>query len=423
MKIFYSLLILISFFIISSAHSQQWQAIPNISGAADFVQTITASSNGDFYASVWGQGVFKSTNDGTSWSFSGMQGKYIPVMSVSPEGYIYALARLQTYISIYRSTNNGAAWDQVFIENLTNNYSSGGGIAFLPGGIILAAMNVTVGPTIGDTAPYLMRSTDNGASFIRTMVISGAGGINEFSVDELNNIYGSTQLAGIIKSTNAGTGWQNAGVNFYTYSIIYNRDAKLTALLPFEVRRSTDRGATWFESTSLEGYPRTMYRSALGNFYLSMPTNSPKIRFSNNDCSSWSDNTTGFTAQSVYCFCSNSRNIILAGSNNGIFKKQDVVTSVTEHTTKLNDYQLTQNFPNPFNPSTEINYNIGRGSFINVSIFDITGKKITELVNAVKPSGSYTVLFNADNISSGIYYYQLSINGIIKDTKKMTLLR
>jgi hypothetical protein len=75
------------------------------------------------------------------------------------------------------------------------------------------------------------------------------------------------------------------------------------------------------------------------------------------------------------------------------------------------EYSLSQNFPNPFNPSTIINYSIKEAGLVKIKIYDVLGNEITTLVNDWKEAGSYEVEFNASsvigNIVSGIYFYRL----------------
>jgi len=90
-------------------------------------------------------------------------------------------------------------------------------------------------------------------------------------------------------------------------------------------------------------------------------------------------------------------------------------------------YLLSQNFPNPFNPSTKIKYTIpdvGTAliKFVQIKVYDILGSEIATLVNEEKPAGNYEVEFDGSNLSSGIYFYRLQA-GAISETKKMILLR
>ena len=88
----------------------------------------------------------------------------------------------------------------------------------------------------------------------------------------------------------------------------------------------------------------------------------------------------------------------------------------------IKDYSLTQNYPNPFNPSTLISFSIPSENQVVLKIFNILGKEVAALVNEERPAGSYTVEFNASNLSSGIYFYRLQAGSYI-ETKKMQLLK
>jgi subtilisin family serine protease len=86
-------------------------------------------------------------------------------------------------------------------------------------------------------------------------------------------------------------------------------------------------------------------------------------------------------------------------------------------------FKLEQNYPNPFNPSTKISYKLQVGGYIELQVFDITGKQITSLVNSSRGAGSYEVEFNAAGLSSGVYFYSLIVDGRQMGVKRMTLLK
>lgn len=85
-------------------------------------------------------------------------------------------------------------------------------------------------------------------------------------------------------------------------------------------------------------------------------------------------------------------------------------------------YSISQNFPNPFNPTTRINFSIPKSSFVNIVVYDAKGSKIETLVNENKQSGNYTVNFNAAVYSTGVYFYKITANGF-SDVKRMMLLK
>jgi hypothetical protein len=85
-------------------------------------------------------------------------------------------------------------------------------------------------------------------------------------------------------------------------------------------------------------------------------------------------------------------------------------------------YWLSQNYPNPFNPETTIDFQTDADSHVNISVFDINGNLVQELVNEWTESGSHRVKFSGHSIPSGIYFYKMTTNGFA-DIRKMTLIQ
>ena len=86
------------------------------------------------------------------------------------------------------------------------------------------------------------------------------------------------------------------------------------------------------------------------------------------------------------------------------------------------DYKLSQNYPNPFNPITSIEYEMPQNGNVNVSIYNIKGELVEKLVDSYNITGKYSIQWNPKNISSGQYFYQISVDGFVQ-TKKMVLLK
>jgi glucuronoarabinoxylan endo-1,4-beta-xylanase len=85
-------------------------------------------------------------------------------------------------------------------------------------------------------------------------------------------------------------------------------------------------------------------------------------------------------------------------------------------------YRLDQNYPNPFNPSTNISYTIPEASDVTLKVFDLLGREVATLVNSRMAAGDHSFSFDASNLSSGVYIYQLRTNNYIS-TKKMMLIK
>ncbi|MGB3017864.1 MAG: FG-GAP-like repeat-containing protein [Ignavibacteria bacterium] len=87
------------------------------------------------------------------------------------------------------------------------------------------------------------------------------------------------------------------------------------------------------------------------------------------------------------------------------------------------EFELRQNYPNPFNPLTVISYKTTKYSTVKLKIFNNIGMEVTTLVNSAQNAGTYSVEFNANGMSSGIYFYSLEVNEKVVDSKRMILLK
>lgn len=111
----------------------------------------------------------------------------------------------------------------------------------------------------------------------------------------------------------------------------------------------------------------------------------------------------------------NARNAYL--SNFGQFP-----VSVDENEFVVNNYKLFQNYPNPFNPSTSIRYQIPEAGLVTLRVCDLLGREVATLVDEFRNAGSYEVEFDAGNLASGVYIYQLRVSDFIT-SNKMIILR
>lgn len=101
----------------------------------------------------------------------------------------------------------------------------------------------------------------------------------------------------------------------------------------------------------------------------------------------------------------------------------EILTTNVKDDVKLYNFSLSQNYPNPFNPVTSIKYQVARRGMVVLKVFDVLGKEVCTLVNEQKAPGIYEVNFDASNLSSGIYFYKISIGNEFISTKKMLVLK
>ncbi len=107
------------------------------------------------------------------------------------------------------------------------------------------------------------------------------------------------------------------------------------------------------------------------------------------------------------------------------------IVSISPQNALLPDeFHLSQNYPNPFNPRTKITYRLASGSRVQLTVFDVSGRKVRELVKKFQPAGKYLVEFDGSPLASGIYFYRLMVQPAgagktesFTEIKKMVLVR
>jgi hypothetical protein len=112
---------------------------------------------------------------------------------------------------------------------------------------------------------------------------------------------------------------------------------------------------------------------------------------------------------------------IVFDPGNWLLKNNTTITEVDDLNIPV-QFSLEQNYPNPFNPSTTIEYSIPESSNVKLIVFNSLGEKVTTLVNNFEEAGIHKVNFDAKDLSSGIYFYQLRAGSFV-ETKKMILTK
>lgn len=106
--------------------------------------------------------------------------------------------------------------------------------------------------------------------------------------------------------------------------------------------------------------------------------------------------------------------------NDGTYKISSAV--VVNFNPLIKGYTLEQNYPNPFNPSTMIRYHLGKSEIVKLTVFSSLGESVSMLVDEFQSEGDHEISFSAENISSGVYFYELN-TGSARIIKKMTILK
>ena len=139
------------------------------------------------------------------------------------------------------------------------------------------------------------------------------------------------------------------------------------------------------------------------------------------DLTKLSFNSSRFTSGGLYYYKVKYRDHNLKWSDWSNVTSFNNVLDVEEITAPM-DYDLKQNYPNPFNPSTEIKFAIKEAGCVSLKVYDILGNLVKVLVDEQMNAGYYNITFNANNLSSGVYFYKIQTNNFSK-VKKMMLVR
>jgi predicted acyl esterase len=100
----------------------------------------------------------------------------------------------------------------------------------------------------------------------------------------------------------------------------------------------------------------------------------------------------------------------------------NIFTETPEQLVIPGSFELKQNYPNPFNPATTIEYSLGFANNVEIKVYDILGRETATLVNEYQQAGSHKILFNASNLSSGVYFYKI-VSGSFQEVKRMVLVK
>ena len=417
---------ILTMFILNSgiSYSQKsWIPVGHITGGSEYVYTMTSNHSGDLFASVWANGIYRSTDRGASWSFSGLSGKRVSCLAVSDNGDIYGISITQNFSYIHRSTDNGLTWTDVFTGSFPLNYAGGGAIVFPSERSVTAAISITVGPLIGDVSMFVFRSTNGGDSFFQTQRID-AGFVGGMQIIPDGRILMGSSLAGVLQSGNNGISFTslNTFPSIFIKTIIKDAGDFIYVSDAYGLNRSSDNGASWISAGSQNStaYLRAAIANNNGDLFIS--TDDRKVFFSSNNGDNWEMITEGLPAGSyVYSFTAANGKMYAGTNNSGVYVYDDL-TNVKENSTAPSEYHLFQNFPNPFNPVTVIKYDLKTNSFVKLNIYDAAGNEVKTLVNEKQNPGQYSLNWNASGFSSGVYFCKLE-TGIGSEVRRMILLK
>lgn len=187
---------------------------------------------------------------------------------------------------------------------------------------------------------------------------------------------------------------------------------------------SIDSGAIWTEKDS--GLTDTYIISiAVVGRNIFAGTFGGKVFLSTNDGAAWTAIDSGLGEATVQGLTIVGGNIFAATNRSGLWRRplSQLPLEVRKNSPEIPaSYHLDQNFPNPFNPTTVINYQLLDNSLVTLKVYDVLGREVIMLVNERQSAGNHSVRFNAANLPSGVYFYRLKTQNYV-NTMKMVLLK
>lgn len=386
----------------------------------DNIFDIEISNTGTVFASSWVNGVFRSTNDGDTWMLSGLPGARVYDLAVSTNGNIFAFTTNTSNHSIYRSTDDGLTWDEVYNASHQNNFAFGGGVVFSDS-IAVALLSFTLGPTIGNIGVDVVRSTDYGATWQFVVMLNGLGFANDLTLLGDGRIFAASSLNGICFSSNMGSTWFNlpAYPPTYTEKIKYHSSGNIylgrnNAGSDNDLLfKSTDNGNSWHGMGILTnqsgGNLNSIYFDENEVMYVAAVLFGPThftIYKTSDDGLTWNEFYEGFPPSTNIRALSGKGNILFAGTEgDGVYKRiLPVPVELNSFTSSVNKNDVLLQW----STASETN---NMGFEIERLQDKITKLQDWERIGFVEGKGTTTeqqlYSFTDENLSSGKYQYRL----------------
>lgn len=450
----------------STDNGQTWAPAANgMTNLAVWALTTAPNASGgtDLYAGT-GDGVFRTSNYGDSWTNASFVASYIRAVEVAPSGTILA----GTDMDIYRSGDGGATWtdnnSQARAQDFAINLDGASGVSLFVGGIYTGVQkSIDDGMTWNDsnngidvpdlevnsiavipngaggsnilTGTYdgIFRSTNDGAlwqsvdpiamplDFIA--VPNGSGGDNIFAGG----------FNGVWKSTNYGQTWGTSGLGVVVQELASTANGAnvFAASDVFGVYRSTDGGATWaLVNDGLSDLSIVALLSPDGaNLFAA---GAGGVFLSTNHGASWSSVSDGLTSGGPSLALSPDGSTLIAGTAGfGVWKRpisEMIQTAVgVSASSAPAGIVLQANQPNPFSAGTTIQYRLVKQTPVRLVVYDMAGRTVRTLVDGVESAGERRTTWDGRDesgspASAGMYVYRLDAGGVSL-TRKMSLLR
>ena len=414
MKNRFTLIILITIFFINLSYSQSNIWIRTNELQNEYISGLVINLSGHIFAGSFPPSkIFRSTDKGISWTHL-IDLPNLWSLAINDSQHVFA-ATLGGE-GIYRSKDNGNSWHAAgngLVHKTANN------LAFSDIGYVFAA-----------TDDGMYRSSDNGDNWAAIDSGLPATLMYDVCVAPNGHVFVGTYDMGIYRSIDNGLTWEekNIGlINPFIWSLLFTENGILfSGPDAGYVERSLNEGQTW--TLLSNGLPNTWFFHVLetnseGSIFVGFESEHGVYRSDDNG-TSWSAYNSGLPAGiQVASICVNQQDELFIGTIDGVYKTINPSTSVTKSINYPKKLELKQNYPNPFNQSTIIKFYIPLKEFVELKIFDVTGKLIETVISAKMNSGIHEYKWiTSEIIASGVYFYSINVGGYTS-IKKMLYLK
>jgi photosystem II stability/assembly factor-like uncharacterized protein len=418
-----SLAVIISFVVlplfISVSRAQWIQQNPILQGITFNSVKFVSSSIG--WAVGYNGVILKTTNGGTTWisQSCGTSSDLFGVFFTDPD-HGTVVGDSIGYAIIFKTIDGGNTWTQQ-VCNSARKLSS------------VFFTDVNTGTAVGYGT--ILRTTDGGTNWISQSVGGWYYLLDVcFCTPEIgivvgydDTIYPRDPHGIILKTFDGGTHWQiqERLSGFTPLSGVSFSDANNGFVVGlYNIQYTSDGGSTWVKlSTSISDELKSV--SFINRNNATAVGQNGTIARTTDGGLTWSKQSSRTSTTLLSVSFTDTNNGTAVGFNSTILRTTNGgVTFIGNENiaAKPQDFSLSQNFPNPFNPSTTINYSIPKAASVKLTVYNSIGSNVATLVNEYKPAGNYSVQFNRSNLTSGIYLYRLE-SGNYNAAKKFILMK
>ncbi len=396
----------------SSDSGETWTAATDGITDADIAVLATVGTN-LFAAENASNGLFLSTDNGTSWSTAGLSGYYVDDLAVMGTT-LFAVANGPYGIppgGIFRSRDNGKSWILIDTEPTT--------ILTVSGTNLFAA---------NDSVFYY--SSDSGSNWIAQTVeneknlgVGGYGGASLFAA------IGTTLFAAaegpdefptgvVLRSTDLGATWTSLATPMsYFYYLFANGTSLFAVSYNDSIYRSTDSGNSWKEAfAGLPGNGISSFTASGSNLFVS--DDKSGVYFSIDNGTTWESKNTGLIPfYGITCLVANGTNLFAGTNGYSVWDipLSDFGISSVAQTSTVTEPSI-QIYPNPFSQSTQITFTSQAAGYAEVSIVNMLGVEVARLFSGELGAGEHNFIWgNPTGLPDGVYECLVRMNGQVDD--------